>query len=74
LIASIELTVKLTWQSICHVSSSERLPQGRELSRKKINMVEPLLSGIVLGMIPVTLSGLFVTAYLQYRRGDQLNF
>ena len=37
-------------------------------------MVEPLLSGIVLGLIRVTLSGLFVTAYLQYRRGDQLNF
>lgn len=36
-------------------------------------MVEPLLSGIVLGLIPVTLAGLFVAAYLQYRRGDQLN-
>ncbi len=36
-------------------------------------MVEPLLSGIVLGMIPVTMAGLFVTAYLQYRRGDQLD-
>lgn len=37
------------------------------------NMVETLLSGIVLGLIPVTISGLFVTAYLQYRRGDQLS-
>ena len=37
------------------------------------NMIEALLFGIVLGLIPVTLSGLFVTAYLQYRRGDQLN-
>nr|YP_010386105.1 cytochrome b6/f complex subunit V [Cosmarium blyttii]UPO65175.1 cytochrome b6/f complex subunit V [Cosmarium blyttii] len=36
-------------------------------------MVEPLLSGIVLGMIPITLAGLFITAYLQYRRGDQLD-
>nr|YP_009258680.1 subunit V of cytochrome b6/f complex [Coleochaete scutata]ANI25672.1 subunit V of cytochrome b6/f complex [Coleochaete scutata] len=36
-------------------------------------MVEPLLSGIVLGFIPITLAGLFVTAYLQYRRGDQLD-
>lgn len=36
-------------------------------------MIEPLLSGIVLGMIPVTMAGLFVTAYLQYRRGDQLD-
>ncbi|KAL6766085.1 petG (chloroplast) [Auxenochlorella protothecoides x Auxenochlorella symbiontica] len=35
-------------------------------------MVEPLLSGIVLGLVPVTIIGLFVTAYLQYRRGDQL--
>ena len=43
------------------------------LKKKKKKMVEPLLSGIVLGLIPVTLSGLFVTAYLQYRRGDQLN-
>ena len=35
-------------------------------------MVEPLLSGIVLGLIPVTLIGLFVAAYLQYKRGNQL--
>jgi len=37
-------------------------------------MVEALLSGIVLGLTAVTIIGLFVTAYLQYRRGDQLNF
>jgi cytochrome b6-f complex subunit 5 len=35
-------------------------------------MIEPFLFGIVLGMIPVSLSGLFVAAYLQYRRGNQL--
>lgn len=35
-------------------------------------MVEPLLSGIVLGLVPVTITGLFVTAYLQYRRGDRI--
>jgi cytochrome b6-f complex subunit 5 len=35
-------------------------------------MIEPLLFGIVLGIIPVTLIGLFVAAYLQYRRGNQL--
>ncbi|MBC7969828.1 cytochrome b6-f complex subunit PetG [Phormidium sp. FACHB-592] len=35
-------------------------------------MVEPLLSGIVLGLIPITLAGLFVAAYLQYKRGNQL--
>nr|YP_009426792.1 cytochrome b6/f complex subunit V [Homalosorus pycnocarpos]YP_010027117.1 PetG [Acrostichum speciosum]ASU95508.1 cytochrome b6/f complex subunit V [Homalosorus pycnocarpos]QOS04088.1 PetG [Acrostichum speciosum] len=36
-------------------------------------MVEASLSGIVSGPIPITLAGLFVTAYLQYRRGDQLD-
>ncbi|WP_041268530.1 cytochrome b6-f complex subunit V [Geitlerinema sp. PCC 7407] len=36
-------------------------------------MVEPLLSGIVLGLIPITLAGLFVAAYQQYRRGNQFN-
>ncbi|MGK7918050.1 MAG: cytochrome b6-f complex subunit V [Prochloraceae cyanobacterium] len=35
-------------------------------------MIEPLLLGIVLGLIPVTLAGLFVAAYLQYKRGNQL--
>ncbi len=35
-------------------------------------MVEPLLSGMVIGLILVTLSGLFFAAYQQYRRGDQL--
>nr|ARV78272.1 cytochrome b6/f complex subunit V [Aneura pinguis]WGO58430.1 cytochrome b6/f complex subunit V [Aneura pinguis]WGO58516.1 cytochrome b6/f complex subunit V [Aneura pinguis] len=36
-------------------------------------MIEALLSGIVLGLIPITLAGSFVTAYPQYRRGDQLD-
>ena len=35
-------------------------------------MVEVLLSGIVLGLVPVTILGLFVAAYLQYRRGNQI--
>jgi cytochrome b6-f complex subunit 5 len=35
-------------------------------------MVEPLLSGIVLGLITITLLGLFVAAYLQYKRGNEL--
>jgi len=34
-------------------------------------MVEPLLSGIVLGLITVSAFGLFVAAFLQYRRGNQ---
>jgi cytochrome b6-f complex subunit 5 len=35
-------------------------------------MVEPLLVGIVLGLIPVTLAGLFVAAYQQYKRENEL--
>lgn len=35
-------------------------------------MVEPLLIGIVLGLITVTLVGLFVAAYLQFKRGNEL--
>jgi cytochrome b6-f complex subunit 5 len=38
---------------------------------KNKKMVEPLLSGIVLGMITVSALGLFVAAFLQYRRGNQ---
>jgi len=35
-------------------------------------VVEPLLDGIVIGLIFVTLSGLFYKAYEQYKRGNQL--
>ena len=35
-------------------------------------MVEPLLTGIVLGMVFVTGLGLVVAAYLQYKRGNEL--
>jgi cytochrome b6-f complex subunit 5 len=35
-------------------------------------MVEALLSGIILGLVPVSIGGLFTTAYLQYRRGDRI--
>lgn len=35
-------------------------------------MIEPLLLGLVLGLVPVTLAGLFVAAYLQYKRGNEL--
>jgi cytochrome b6-f complex subunit 5 len=37
-----------------------------------LQVVEPLLSGIVLGLVTVTLAGLFVAAYLQYKRGNQI--
>lgn len=36
-------------------------------------MIEPLVTGIVLGLLPVTLFGLFVAAYLQYTRGNELS-
>ncbi len=36
-------------------------------------MIEPLLSGMVLGLSAITLAGLFFAAYQQYRRGNQLN-
>ncbi|MEM7555533.1 MAG: cytochrome b6-f complex subunit PetG [Cyanobacteria bacterium P01_A01_bin.84] len=35
-------------------------------------MIEPLLCGIVLGLVFITLGGLFYKAYDQYKRGDQL--
>jgi len=35
-------------------------------------MVEPLLSGIILGLMTITLLGLFVAAYLQFKRGNEL--
>jgi len=34
-------------------------------------VIEPLLLGIVLGLIGITLPGLFFAAYIQYKRGDQ---
>nr|YP_009309834.1 cytochrome b6/f complex subunit V [Orobanche rapum-genistae]ALJ02288.1 cytochrome b6/f complex subunit V [Orobanche rapum-genistae] len=37
-------------------------------------MIEVFLFGIILGLIFITLAGLFVIAYLQYRCGDQLDF
>jgi cytochrome b6-f complex subunit 5 len=37
-----------------------------------LSMIEPLLCGIVLGLIPVTLVGLFVAAWNQYNRGSAL--
>lgn len=35
-------------------------------------MVEPLLSGIVLGLVPITIAGLLMAAYLQYNRGNKI--
>ena len=41
-----------------------------ENSKKCQRMIEPLLCGIVLGLVPITLLGLFVSAWNQYRRGS----
>ena len=38
--------------------------------KKVKEMIEPLLCGIVLGLVPITLLGLFVSAWNQYRRGS----
>lgn len=53
---------------------SNQLKNWINFYKKYYIMVEPLLSGIVLGLIVVTIAGLFVTAYLQYRRGDLATF
>ena len=42
---------------------------GKEFKKGK-KMIEPLLCGIVLGLVPITLLGLFVSAWNQYRRGS----
>jgi cytochrome b6-f complex subunit 5 len=42
------------------------------VSRARPSMIEPLLCGIVLGLIPITIVGLFVAAWNQYRRGSAL--
>ena len=59
------------------VTGNSRLQPGHEtivikFSIGRDTMIEPLLCGIVLGLIPVTLLGLFVAAWNQYRRGSAL--
>ena len=59
------------------VTGNSRLRPGHEtivikFSIGRDDMIEPLLLGIVLGLIPVTLLGLFVAAWNQYRRGSAL--
>ncbi len=46
--------------------------KAENLNYRRLTVVEPLLSGIVIGLIVVTLAGLFYTAYEQFKRGDQL--
>jgi len=42
------------------------------IAKRRFTVVEPLLSGIVLGLIVVTLAGLFYAAYKQFKRDNQL--
>jgi len=59
--------------NIIEIINTKILYQKIEVTKKREKkMVEPLLSGIVLGLVPVTALGLFVAAFLQYRRGNQL--
>jgi len=51
----------------------EILSNESKFNIRSFNVIEPLLSGIVLGLILVTLAGLFFAAYQQYKRGNQLN-
>jgi cytochrome b6-f complex subunit 5 len=37
-------------------------------------MVEPFLFGIIMGLMSITLLGLFVAAYIQYGRGEDIEF
>ena len=45
-------------------------PKCDVFSLEAKKMIEPLLCGIVLGLVPITLLGLFVSAWNQYRRGS----
>ncbi len=42
------------------------------ITTRRLQVVEPLLDGIVLGLVFATLGGLFYAAYKQYKRGNQL--
>jgi cytochrome b6-f complex subunit 5 len=59
---------------LVEIGHADRQARGRIVQPKLAapSMIEPLLCGIVLGLIPVTLAGLFVAAWNQYRRGSAL--
>jgi Cytochrome B6-F complex subunit 5 len=46
--------------------------KAENVNYRRLTVVEPLLSGIVIGLIVVTLAGLFYTAYEQLKRDNQL--
>lgn len=75
---SIAVTPEPCWRDLFEVlflsmiGKYEPKSSIRYLLLRSFDVVEPLLSGIVLGLIPITLAGLFVAAYLQYKRGNEL--
>ena len=66
-------------ESLFHPSTSltirnylKRIEIKKNTKLLELKMVEPLLTGIVIGLSFVTLLGLFVAAYLQFKRGNEL--
>ena len=54
-------------------ATAARIKYGWKIANpRSTDVIEPLVLGITLGLIPITLAGLFVAAYLQYKRGNQL--
>jgi len=46
--------------------------KAENVNYRRLIVVEPLLSGIVIGLSIVTLAGLFYKAYEQFKRGEKL--
>lgn len=38
--------------------------------REQTTVIEPILLGMVVGLVPVTIAGLLVAAWLQYKEGN----
>ncbi len=60
--------MQFNWASIPNLVELK----AENVNYRRLTVVEPLLSGIVIGLIVVTLAGLFYKAYEQFKRGDQL--
>lgn len=56
----------------CRISETSDLIAKIGIATRRLLLIEPILLGIVLGLIPITLAGLFFAAYMQYRRGNDL--
>ena len=68
---ALVMGVLACWRSLFNNSYGQprlSLPCAYTLLNLPPPMVEPLLCGIVLGLVPITIFGLFVSAYNQYRR------